>query len=284
MTAESYQFIDVAPNQESVGAEISGINLNEPLDPRAAKEILRATGDYGMTYFRDQDLTPEEHLRFARSLGEININRFFGTVEGQTEIAEVRKEPEQKFNIGGGWHTDHSYDEIPALGSILLARTVPDRGGDTLFANMYAAYEALSPGLKETLSNLRAAHSSRHVFGETSKMPADLKDRLGNAEKAVQDTYHPAVITHPLSGRKALYVNPGFTLKFEGWSGEESRALLDHLYRHASQPQFTYRFQWREGSMAFWDNRCTWHYALNDYHGKRRVMHRITLAGCALAG
>ena len=283
MTSHSYQFIDLKPNQESVGAEIRGIDLSKPIDSRAADEILRATGEFGMTYFRDHTLTPDEHLRFARSVGEININRFFGTVEGQPEIAEVRKEPEQKFNIGGGWHTDHSYDQIPALGSILLARTVPDRGGDTLFASMYAAYEGLSDGLKETLSHLRATHSSRHVFGETSKMPADLKDRLGNAEKAVQDTHHPAVITHPISGRKALYINPGFTIQFEGWSKDESRALLDYLYAHASQPEFTYRFQWQEGSIAFWDNRCTWHYALNDYHGQRRVMHRITLAGCALA-
>ena len=283
MTSHSYQFIDLKPNQESVGAEIRGIDLSKPIDPQAADEILRATGEFGMTYFRDQTLTPDEHLRFARSVGEININRFFGTVEGQPEIAEVRKEPEQKFNIGGGWHTDHSYDQIPALGSILLARTVPDRGGDTLFASMYAAYEGLSDGLKKTLSHLRATHSSRHVFGETSKMPADLKDRLGNAEKAVQDTHHPAVITHPISGRKALYINPGFTIQFEGWSKDESRALLDYLYAHASRPEFTYRFQWQEGSIAFWDNRCTWHYALNDYHGERRVMHRITLAGCALA-
>lgn len=282
MTSNSYENIDLEPNKEAVGAEVRGINLADTPSPQMAHEILRATGEFGVTFFRDQTLTPEEHLSFARSIGKIDINRFFGTVQGYPEIAEVRKEPDQKFNIGGGWHTDHSYDELPALGSILLARTVPDRGGDTLFANMYAAYEALSTGLKETLSNLRATHSSRHVFGQTSKMPGDLKGRLGNAEQAIQDTHHPVVITHPISGRKALYVNPGFTIKFEGWSKDESRALLEYLYKHASRPEFTYRFQWQEGSIAFWDNRCTWHYALNDYQGQRRVMHRITLSGCAL--
>ena len=281
--SDDYQHIELEPNKESVGAEIRGLDLKKDLSPEAAREIVQATGQFGMTYFRDQELTPEEHLDFARSIGEININRFFGAVQGYPEIAEVRKEPDQDFNIGGGWHTDHSYDEIPALGSILLARTVPDRGGDTLFANMYAAYEALSSGLKETLSTLRAVHSSRHVFGQTSQMPSDLKGRLGNAEKAVQDTDHPVVIIHPTSGRKALYVNPGFTIKFKGWSKEESRVLLEYLYKHASRPEFTYRFQWQEGSLAFWDNRCTWHYALNDYHGQRRLMHRITLAGCALS-
>ena len=121
-------------------------------------------------------------------------------------------------------------------------------------------------------------HSSRHVFGEEAPMPADLKGRLGNADQATQDAVHPVVITHPTSGRKVLYINPGFTIQFEGWSAEESRPLLKYLYEHASKPEFTYRFHWKEGSVAFWDNRCTWHYAVNDYHGESRLMHRITLS------
>jgi taurine dioxygenase len=282
MNSSHYQHIDVKPMEKLVGAEIKGIDLAEPLNPETASEILKATGEFGVTFFRDQELTPEQHLSFARSLGKIDINRFFGIVSGQPEIAEVRKDPEQKFNIGGGWHADHSYDKSPALGSILLARTVPKQGGDTLFANMYAAYESLSNGLKATLGRLHAVHSSRHVFGEKAQMPADLRDRLGNADQATQDTTHPVVITHPSSGRKVLYINPGFTVKFEGWSIEESRPLLKFLYEHASSPEFTYRFHWKEGSIAFWDNRCTWHYAVNDYHGESRLMHRITLSGCTL--
>ena len=152
-------------------------------------------------------------------------------------IAEVRKEPEQQRNIGGGWHTDHSYDEAPALGSMLYAREIPRTGGDTLFASMYAAYDALSDGLKATLETLSACHSNRHVFSAAAmEKRGDLKGRLQNPELATQDAVHPVVITHPGTGRKALYVNPGFTLRFEGWTDEESRPLLDYLYRHAVKP------------------------------------------------
>jgi len=145
---------------------------------------------------------------------------------------------------------------------------------------MYAAYDALSDGLKQTLRGLRAVHSSRHVFGV--KRPG-LEGRIGNYDAATQDAVHPVVITHPDSGRLALYVNPGFTLRFDGWTDEESRPLLTYLYQHAARPEFTCRLAWREGSLAFWDNRSTWHYALNDYQGQRRLMHRITIEGCGLA-
>src|SRR5438105_4916805 len=202
---------------------------------------------------------------------------------GDPIIAEVRKEPEQERNIGGGWHTDHSYDEVPALGSMLYAREVPQTGGDTLFASMYAAYDALSDGMKVTLEGLRACHSSRHVFGAAAAARrGDLNGRIGNPELATQDAVHPVVIRHPETGRKALYVNPGFTLRFEGWTDEESRPLLEYLYRHAVRPEFTCRFRWREGSLALWDNRSTWHFAVNDYQGERRLLHRITIQGTPL--
>ena len=182
----------------------------------------------------------------------------------------MRKDAEHKKNIGGDWHTDHSYDAIPALGSILLAHEVPAAGGDTVFASMYAAYEALSDGLKETLWAAARGHSSRHVFGYEGRSRAtnDLATRIGNPELAVQDAVHPVVIRHPESGRPALYVNPGFTLRFEGWTDEESRPLLEYLYRHAARPEFLCRFRWQPGSIAFWDNRATWHYAVNDYQGQ----------------
>ena len=193
--------------------------------------------DRGVVFFRDQHLTPEQHVAAAERFGPININRFFKHADGYPMIAEVRKEPDQKTNIGGGWHTDHSYDQAPALGSMLYAREVPPSGGDTLFASMYAAYDALSDGLKQTLEGLRALHSSRHVFGANRHKPGnDLQGRVGNPELATQDAVHPVVIRHPGSGRKALYVNPGFTLRFEGWTDEESRPLLDFLYRHAQRP------------------------------------------------
>jgi len=273
--------IEIRPAGGAVGSEIRGVDLSEPLLPSARDTIRETLADRGVVFFRDQSLTPEQHIGLARRFGEINVNRFFAHADGYPEIALVQKEPQQTRNIGGGWHTDHSYDQSPALGSILYARKVPPAGGDTLFASMYAAYDALSDGLKRTLAGLRAVHSSRHVFGV---MREDMKGRFRNPEAAVQDAVHPVVITHPDSGRKALYVNPGFTLPFDGWTDEESQPLLAFLYRHAAKPEFTCRFAWRNGSVAFWDNRSTWHYAVNDYQGEQRLMHRITIEGCQLTG
>jgi taurine dioxygenase len=170
------------------------------------------------------------------------------------------------------------------MGSILLARELPDEGGDTLFANMYRAFETLSPGLQKTLEGMRAVHGSEHIFGKdgVNARNPEGASRYGNQHLTGADVVHPVVIRHPLSGRKALYVNAAFTLRFEDWSVEDSAPLLQHLYRHAARPEFTCRFRWREGSIAFWDNRATWHYAANDYQGERRLMHRITVAGCKL--
>ena len=271
--------IAVRPLAGAVGAEIAGLDLSEPLSDASQRAVRQALASFGVVVFRDQVLTPDQHIARARQFGAINVNRFFAHAPGYPEIALVVKEPEQTKNVGGGWHTDHSYDEIPALGSMLYAREVPPAGGDTLFTSMYAAYDGLSDGLKQTLAGLRALHSSRHVFGV--KRPG-MEGRIGNADLATQDAVHPLVITHPESGRRALYVNPGFTLRFDGWTDEESKPLLDFLYRHAARPEFTCRLRWQAGSLAFWDNRSTWHYALNDYQGERRLMHRITIEGCRL--
>ena len=268
--------LDIRPLAHAVGAEIGGVDLSQPVPGEVLSDIRAALATHGVVVFRDQTLTREQHVAVARQFGEININRFFAKEEGFPEIALVVKEPDQTANIGGGWHTDHSYDLHPALGSMLYAREVPPVGGDTMFASMYAAYDALSDGLKQTLSGLRAVHSSRHVFGKNRD---SMKGRIGNPELATQDAVHPAVITHPESGKRALYVNPGFTVGFDGWTVEESQPLLGYLYRHAARPEFTCRLQWKSGSLALWDNRSTWHYALNDYHGERRLMHRITIEG-----
>jgi taurine dioxygenase len=279
----TYHHIRVEPLSRHVGVEIAGVDLSAPLRDETFAEIRHAFGEWGVVFFRDQQLTPEQHLVFAERFAPIDINRFFATVPGYPMIAEVRKEPEQMRNIGGGWHTDHSYDQAPALGSMLYAREVPKTGGDTLFASMYAAYDALSDGLKETLAGLRACHSSRHVFGpEGRARRGDLEGRIGNPELATQDAVHPVVIRHPETGCRALYVNPGFTLRFEGWTEEESRPLLGYLYAHATRPEFTCRFHWRPGSLALWDNRSTWHFAVNDYQGERRLLHRITIQGSPL--
>ena len=269
----------ISPAPGGAGAFVENVDLSKLRAPTVNK-LKAALGEHGVLSFRDQTLTPEQHISLAERFGGVNVNRFFSHVDGYPKIAEVRKEPDQMRNIGGGWHTDHSYDAVPALGSILVARETPSGGGDTLFANMFKAFETLSDGMKRTLRKLRAVHSSRHVFGAAARARrGDIGERVGNTDLATQDAVHPMIIAHPFSGREALYVNPGFTTHIEGWTPEESAGLLQMLYAHASRPEHVYRFSWQPGSIAFLDNRATWHYALNDYHGSRRLMHRITVEG-----
>jgi len=275
--------IKINPTSGSIGVEIHNVDLSKDLSESVFTEIRGAFIEHGLIFFRDQELTPDDHLRFAKRWGEININRFFAKVEGYDQIAEVRKEPDQEINIGGAWHTDHSYDQIPAMGSILVAKETPKVGGDTLFTNMYKAYQSLSDGMKVTLENMNACHSSRHVFGTQARYSEASNRRIGNPELATQDSVHPVIITHPESGRKALYVNPEFTVNFENWTEEESKPLLNYLCEHSIRSENITRFKWEPGSIAFWDNRCTWHYALNDYPGERRLMHRITIEGSELS-
>jgi taurine dioxygenase len=277
--------ITVTPLSPAVGALIGNVDIAAGVSDADFAAIRQAYIDYGVIFFRDQHITPEQHIAWAERWADININRFFRPVDGYPQIAEVRKEPDQVKNIGENWHTDHSYDQIPAMGSILVAREVPRAGGDTLFASQYAAYEALSDGMKRTLLSLQAEHSSRHAFGALGKggLDGNAMTRIGNAEAATQDAVHPVVIEHPLSGRSALYVNTDFTTNFVGWTKQESEPLLQYLYRHASDYLFSCRFSWEVGSIAMWDNRAVQHRALNDYHGERRLMHRITLDGEAIS-
>jgi taurine dioxygenase len=278
-----YKEIGVTPQSTALGAVISGIDLSKEPSKRAMAELEDAFGRYSVIFFRDQNLTPQQHIVMAKRWGAINVNRFFKPLDGYPQIAQVIKEANQKENIGGTWHTDHSYDLIPAMGSMLYAREVPTVGGDTLFSSMYLAYEALSEDMKKMLADLKAWHSSRHAFGYSVTDSEHFEDgRLANPGQATQDALHPVVITHPLTGRKALYVNADFTVRFDGWTVEESQPILDLLYAHGARQEFTCRFHWEPGSIAFWDNRATWHYAMNDYQGHRRIMHRITLEGVAL--
>jgi taurine dioxygenase len=265
---------------DGCGAEIAGVDLTT-LSGADMDAIRAAYVAHGIIFFRDQKLTPEQHIAFAKRWGKIDINRFFTPTPDHPEIAEVRKEKAQTTNIGGGWHTDHSYDQIPAMGSILVARQLPETGGDTMFSSMYAAYDALSDDLKQRIDGLRAVHSNAHVFGAAGVYAKGDNAAIGNQD-GVGEAIHPVVIIHPESGKKALYVNPAFTIRFDGQTREESLPLLYELFGHAMDKKFVHRFQWRDGSVAFWDNRATWHYALNDYHGHERLMHRITIAGSAL--
>ena len=215
--------IAVRPLAGAVGAEIAGLDLSEPLSDASQRAVRQALASFGVVVFRDQVLTPDQHIARARQFGAINVNRFFAHAPGYPEIALVVKEPEQTKNIGGGWHTDHSYDEIPALGSMLYAREVPPAGGDTLFTSMYAAYDGLSDGLKQTLAGLRALHSSRHVFGV--KRPG-MEGRIGNADLATQDAVPPVAVCQPrvyapvrwLDGR-GIEAAAGFSLPPRGPAG-----------------------------------------------------------------
>ena len=268
----------------NTGAYVSNVNLGS-ITPSDVSSVREALGEHGVLFFRDQSVSPEQHIAFAEKFGAININRFFQPVSDYPQIAEVRKEPDQSKNIGEQWHTDHSYDQIPALGSVLVARALPDTGGDTLFSSMYKAYDALTAELKERLDGLTATHSSRHVFGKQAyddKDKDDFGSRLGNTSAATQDAVHPVVIKHPISGKSAIYVNPDFTLHINGLPENESKELLAMLYEHCQSEAFLHRFSWQEGSVAFWDNRATWHKALNDYAGQYRLMHRITVEGAEL--
>ena len=263
---------------EGCGGLVEGAQL-ATLGDAGLAELRQAFAEYGVLFFRDQELQPQEHLAFAERFGQVVINKFFTPLPGHPGIAQVRKEKEQTTNIGGGWHTDHSYDLEPALGSILVARELPESGGDTHFADLQRAYETLSPGLQKTLESLRAVHSNVHIYGKDGYYQAtDLASQLGGVDE-VGEVVHPVVVRHPDTGRKILYVNPGFSMHFEGWTREESVALLNYLYAHVLSGGYTCRFDWQPGSVALWDNRSTWHSAENDYQGQFRLMHRITLAG-----
>ena len=260
----------------------------EPLQDRTYREIRNALNEYGVIFFRGQNLTPGQHLAFTERFGEVEADdsMSLGHPDGYPMICEVRKEPEETRNVGGKWHTDHSFDPAPPLGAVLLARELPDYGGDTMFASMYAAYDALSDGLKKTLDGLRAVHAKTRAYEGLSverQVTAGHKAEV-RAKFSAREALHPVAPRHPESGRRLLFVNPNYTVRFEGWTEKESEPLLNFLYQHASRPEFTYRFQWQEGSIAFWDNRSVWHYALNDYHGARRLMHRISVKGAGFTG
>ncbi|MEM9278869.1 MAG: TauD/TfdA family dioxygenase [Pseudomonadota bacterium] len=273
--------IEVRPITPNLGADIYGANLNSETD---IDDIKQAFVDHSVIALRGLELTPEDHIAFAGKWGEINVNRFFKPVEGYPQIATVLKEADQTTAIGESWHTDHSYDTSPAMCSLLYARETPDVGGDTAFASQHAAYIALSNGIKKTLEGLKAWHSSRHAFGaDLASEETHKTGRIGNEDAATQDALHPVVITHPLSGKKCLYVNADFTTHFDGWTKEESQPLLRQLYVHCSRADFTCRLRWEPGTLGIWDNRATQHMAINDYPGKRRLMHRITIEGVPLS-
>jgi len=275
--------MDIRPLSGALGVEIEDVDLCH-LDDVAFGELAKLFHTKSVLVIRDQSLAPEDQIAFARRWGEINVNRFFKPVDAHSEIAMVLKEPDQKLNIGGAWHTDHSYDDAPAMGSILYAIETPPAGGDTLFCSMNAAYQACSPGMQNMLCGLSAHHSSRHAFGAAVKGAEAHNDgRLSNEKAAKQDALHPVVIAHPVTGKPCLYANSDFTTHFDGWTASESQPLLRQIEDIATRHEHTCRVHWLPGTLVMWDNRAVMHKAINDYQGYRRLMHRITIEGCALA-
>ena len=268
--------MQIKPIAGALGAEIHGVDLNRPMDAETARGIRQALLDHLVIFFRDQDLDPAGFRRFAGAFGQPIEYPFVRGIEGYPEIIQVMKREDERSNFGRIWHSDTTYLQEPPMGSILLARELPPYGGDTLFANQYLAYEALSDGLKQTLTGLKGVSTSAKA--DVSKTREDrVKDSGTKAADLVAE--HPAVRTHPETGRRALYVNVAHTARFAGWTEAESAPLLEFLFQHQIKPEFTCRFRWEPNSIAFWDNRAAQHNPVNDYHGFKRSMLRITLAG-----
>ena len=271
-----YRHIEMRRIAGALGAEIGGVDVARPLADEIVAEIHRAFLDHLVIFLRGQKLAPQQLLAFAQRFGQpMEYPQLKGLPECPLVTPVVKLEHE-RVNFGGVWHSDTSYLARPPMASMLYAVETPPRGGDTLFANQYLAYETLSEGLQQTLAGLVGVNSSAKA--DVSKTRED-RLRDAGAELKVLIGEHPLVRTHPETGRRALYLNFGHTVRFRGRTEQESAPLLDYLFMHQVQPEFTCRFHWEPGSLAFWDNRCTQHNPVNDYHGYRRVMHRVTLAG-----
>ncbi len=273
-----YTRIRVEPLSPALGAEVYGVDLAGPLDESSVAEIRRAFLSHLVIFFRDQAMTPEQFLRFARTMGEPSEYPMVKGMDEYPEITEVIKKEDERVNFGGIWHSDTTYLECPPMATMLYALEVPPVGGDTLFANMHMAYESLSSGMQRLLEGLTAVNSAGKDIAAATRADR-IRERPGDVGDSVPTAEHPLVRTHPETGLKALYVNPGHTVRIGGLSEPESAPILDYLYAHQTRAEFTCRFRWRVGSLAFWDNRAAQHYPLNDYHGFRRAMQRITLAG-----
>ena len=271
--------LDVRPIAGALGAEIHGVDLARDLDDSTVAAIRAAWLEHLVVFFRDQSLDTDAFLAFARSIGDPIEYPFVQGLEGYPHVIEVLKLPHESVNFGGIWHSDTTYLERPPMATALIAREVPSFGGDTMWSNMYAAYDGLSPALQALLAPLRGVSSS--ALADVSKTREDRIRDAGDAASASREfvAEHPVVRTHPETGRKALFVNVAHTARFAGMTEAERRPLLQYRLEHSVRPEFTCRFRWEVGSLALWDNRCAMHNPINDYHGHLRRMHRITLAG-----
>jgi taurine dioxygenase len=276
MERRNYRHIEIRQVAGALGAELHGVDLAKDLDDDVIGEIRQAWLDHLVVFLRDQKITPAQQLAFARRLGEPMEYPQLKGLDDYPMITPVMKLETERSNFGGVWHSDTTYLQIPPMASMLYAIELPPVGGDTEFANQYLAYETLSSGMRAMLDDLTGVSSS--MKAEASKTREDRLKAAGVEVKPLE-AEHPIVRTHPETGRKALYLNVGHTARIKGWTEKESAGLLAFLFEHQIRPEFTCRFRWQPGSLALWDNRCAMHNAINDYHGYRRILHRITLAG-----
>jgi taurine dioxygenase len=272
--------LEVSPIAGALGAEVHGVDLGQDLDDAAIAEIRQALLRHCVIFFRDQAFDAARHKALARRFGEIFVHPNYAGTQADPEIVEIRREPGDTRIVGEEWHTDTTMVAEPPMGAILLALEVPPYGGDTLFANQYLAYDTLSDGMKRLLAGLRAVHSDRKVAGPRSGVNVGRSTRARD-DDAWRETVnvHPVVRTHPETGRQLLFVNASYTVGFEGMTEAESRPLLDYLLEHGHRPEFTCRFRWTPGAVAFWDNRCVKHLAVHDAGPFRRHMRRVQICG-----
>ncbi len=262
----------------NIGAEVRGVDLRDPSDG-LVKEIEDLLHEHLVLFFRDQDLTPAQHVAFGRRFGDLHLHSVAGTHPDHPEIILLDNDEKRPPSIDA-WHTDVTMDAEPPMGSILRAVEVPEVGGDTIWASMYAAYEALPTAMQAMLGELVAVHHYPDSFRTSVTRQQDGYAKLEQYDEEHRPVEHPMVRTHPVTGRKALFVNSTFTKSIKGVGRKESKALLDMLHQHvATRPEFQVRFKWEPNSIAFWDNRCTQHYAVADYYPQVRRMQRVTIAG-----
>ena len=270
--------VEIRPLTGAIGAEISGVDISKALTAQTVDEIRQALLAHLVIFLRDQDITPAQQLAFVSRFGEPDIYPFVKGLDNYPQITPVLKRPEETINFGGIWHSDTVYQAEPPMATVLYAKELPPIGGDTLFASQYQAYESLSAPLRAFLEGLTAVNSAAKGSSAQTREDRVVDGGTGLAAEVMQ-AEHPVVRTHPETGRKALYVNTGHTVRFTGMTEAESTPILEYLYQHQIKPEFCCRFVWRPGSLAFWDNRCAQHYPVNDYHGHTRLLHRITLKG-----
>lgn len=265
----SYSVLDVKPMTRRIGAEIFGVDIGKPLSNAQVHELQEALTQYQVLFFRDQEMTFDAHKAFGRHFGELAIHSGVAGLPDHPEVVKIHADETSKNVAGENWHSDLTCDPEPPMGSILHMHVVPEDGGDTAFASMYAAYDTLSERMKVYLEGLHAVHDANPVY----------KALFPEIDRTYNCSTHPIIRTHPVSGKKSIFINPSYVTHIVGLSKLESQTIVSFLYQHCANPDFQVRFRWKPKSVAFWDNRCTWHQAIWDYFPDVRTGYRVTVAG-----